>query len=72
MTSPSRTAGDAWQKPRQTVSASETDAVLGALAEAQAEAVADASTCSSPVAAQQAVPVHTRTWRAPRGASRSS
>ena len=64
--SPSRTAGEEWQKPRQTVSASETRAVVAALAERQPERRRAArSTCASPVAAKQAVPVQTRTWRAP-------
>ena len=40
-TSPSRTAGEAWQKPRQTVSASETEPSSRALAELQAEPVAE-------------------------------
>ena len=38
ITSPSRTAGEAWQKPRQTVSASETRAVGAALAHLQRRA----------------------------------
>ena len=43
-------------------------AVLGALAERRARARrARSSTCASPVAAKHAVPVQTRTWRAPRG-----
>ena len=70
--SPSRTAGEVWQKPRQTVSASETAPSPARSPSAKPEAVAELATWASAVAAKHAVPVQTRTWRAPRGCSRSS
>ncbi len=63
ITSPSRIAGALWQKPRQTVSASET-APSGAFSpSSRPKPSRSASTWASAVAAKHAVPVHTRTWR---------
>ena len=70
--SPSRTAGEEWQKPRQTVSASETERSSRRSPSSRPSSSRSASTCASPVAAKHAVPVQTRTCRAPRGTSRSS
>ena len=69
ITSPSRTAGEEWQKPRQTVSASETEPSARRSPSSRPSPSRSASTCASPVAAKQAVPVQTRTWRSPRGAA---
>ena len=60
--SPSRTAAAVWQKPRQTVSASETRAVVRALAQRRGRAPRPTAVdvASPKSAAQQAVPVQTR------------
>ena len=72
MTSPSRIAGELWQRPRQTVSASETAPSAERSPSSQPKCSRSASTCASAVVAKHAVPVQTRMWRAPRGCSRSS
>ena len=55
------TAGEAWQNPRQTVSASDTSPSVLQVPSSRPRPWRSSSTWASPVAAKHAVPVQTRT-----------